>query len=920
MKKPVGIIGVLLSLWFSLALAAPTPAGTSIQNQASATYVDSAGQPRSTTSNLVVTVVQQVYSFTITPNGANEASPGQTRSGLPGSQVLFNYQVTNTGNGTDTINLATVQGTADNFDLTGVQIFLDANCNGNLDAGETTPITGVTLNMGNSACLIVRATLPTSATNGQYGNLNLTGTSVGNPNVKDNDNWARATATTAAALTAFKSASPSGNVTPGSTITYTVSGANTGGGAAYGVSVTGLSGTGILVADTIPSGLSVSSMPTGSAGAGTVSFVYSTDGSSWSPLGSSNLPLTGNGTVAIGLFISGSGAFFPQGASYTFSFGATVPTGAASGTLYTNSATVRFNDGTAPQTVTTNSTTNTVGAGYNVAVGPYGFPTAGASGTYTALGYTVTRSGDAQSIASVYDGTTVIFRHTLRNTGNAADSFTLGFSGAPTGWSCGLVADDLTTPISGPVGPVAAGADYNFALKCQVPAGATGNSFTLTVTATSVGDPGKTDPTTDTVTALADGFRLDLYGGVNGYGPYTQSQTQDGTNYTSDDLSTSRPPIYQNGTVYPSANPGAQVVYRLRVKNLNPSGQADNYTLLVQPGSGYAAAVDSLLFYPDANDDGLPDGPPISSTGLLGANGEFKYLAVVTLKNTAPPGPAGFSFAAQSSQSGAEPKDFAPTQINVNTLAQVSLIPDRSGTVTSPGTIQYTHTLTNSSNTGATCTVSGNGGSYGWTYQYSLDGTTWAPSLIGISLTPNGGNQTIYVRVLVPAGEPIGRTDVNTLTASCDVGSTSASAIASETTTVVGGDLRLSKSAVSYVGTSATVRSSDGSQAYPGDTLVYTVLAENIGTADLKAVKVADPLPGYTGFVSVSATATGFPAGATVLYSTDGTTWSTAAPTSLPAGGTVYVGVNTNGDGTIDGNDVMPPGAKITLTFKVQVQ
>ena len=98
------------------------------------------------------------------------------------------------------------------------------------------------------------------------------------------------------------------------------------------------------------------------------------------------------------------------------------------------------------------------------------------------------------------------------------------------------------------------------------------------------------------------------------------------------------------------------------------------------------------------------------------------------------------------------------------------------------------------------------------------------------------------------------------------------------------------------------------------------MLAENIGTASLEAVKVADPLPAYTDFVSVSATAEGFPAGATVLYSTDGTTWSTNPPTSLPAGGTVYVGVDTNGDRTIDENDEMPPGAKITLTFKVQVQ
>jgi hypothetical protein len=170
------LLGFGLALLVLGTALAMTPAGTQIQNQASASYIDSAGQPRTTTSNLVVTVVQQVYSFTITPNGT-ESAPGQVRTALPGGQVIFNYLVTNTGNGTDTINLNTVQGTSDNFDLLSPTIYLDANCNGNLDAGETTPITSVTLGMGQQACVIVRATIPTSASGGQYGNLNLVGTS-----------------------------------------------------------------------------------------------------------------------------------------------------------------------------------------------------------------------------------------------------------------------------------------------------------------------------------------------------------------------------------------------------------------------------------------------------------------------------------------------------------------------------------------------------------------------------------------------------------------------------------------------------------------------------------------------------------------------------------------------------------------------
>ncbi|WP_240030544.1 DUF11 domain-containing protein [Thermus scotoductus] len=702
-------------------------------------------------------------------------------------------------------------------------------------------------------------------------------------------------------------------------ITYTISGSNNGGSPAKGITITldNATATGILVSDVIPSGLIVQQMPTGSAGAGTVTFVYSTDGTTWSTLTSSNLPLTGNGTVAIGMFIKGSGDFFPVGAQYTFTFQAQVPANAPAGAAYANSATVRYNNGQNDQTLTSNSTTNTVAASYSVAVGPYGYPEGGATGSYQAGQYTVTRSGDSQSISSAYDGTQVIFRHTLKNTGNTSDSFSLSLSGTPTGWTCSFLAEDLATPISGPVGPVAAGGTYNFALRCSIPAGSTGGPFNLTVTATSQSDPTKSDTTSDSVNTLADGFRLDLFGGPQG-GPDTQSKTTDGTNYTSDD-SGPRPNLYlnPNTSLFPYANPGAQVVYRLRVQNLNPNGLADNYNLYANPTdvTQFNNRVASVIFYPDANNDGNPDGPAITNTGLVNANQTFYYLAVVTLKPDAPPGGAPFKFEARSFTNNEV--DSADTEVWVNTVARVLLDPDRSGTVTSPGTIQYTHTLTNLSNAGATCNISGNGGSYGWTYQYSRDGTNWDSALSNVFVAANGGSLTIYVRVIVPAGQPIGRTDVNTVTASCTVGAATATDTATETTTVVGGELRLQKSAKTYKGSGPDVRSLDGSTAYPGDDIEYTVVAENIGTGNLTQAIVTDPLPAYTTFVSVSASISGFTG--TILYSTDGSSWNTMAP-SLSPGQSVYVAVDTNGDNTITNADVMPPGAKITITLRVRVQ
>ncbi|WP_243030870.1 hypothetical protein [Thermus altitudinis] len=872
----VRFLGLFLALALGLALAAGTPAGTAIQNQASASYIDSAGQPKTTTSNLVTTLVQQVYSFTITPDGT-ETNPGQIRNGLPGGQVLFQYTVTNTGNGTDTINLSTLQGTADNFDLSNIKIYLDGNCNGNVDAGEP-QISSVTLAADASACVIVAATIPATAQSGQYGNLNLAGTSQGNNQVTDNNNWARAVATTQAALTAFKAATPSGNVQPGGIITYTISGSNTGGSPAYGIPVTvdNTPKTGILIEDTIPYGLTVISMPTGSAGAGSIRYIYY-DGTAWMTLTTNLLPITGDGIKKIGMLIEGTGAFFTQGTQYTFSFQAQVPSNAPAGISYANSATVKFDangDGDANdpgETINTNTTTNTVAATYQPLVGYPG---------------NVTLGNETQEVASAYAGQVVSFTNVVRNGGNAPDSFTLSLQNStfPTGTTCSIYAADGITPISGPIGPLAPGAEQNVVVKCQLPATyyenpADGQTTTYKVElkATSVNDPSKSDITTNKLVDILPGYAVDLAA----------------QGYSGDNIPGNDNPAGQN------ANPGQTVFFPLELTNTGAN--PDTYNL-----SGTVPAGWTVVFYPDTNCDGQPDGAPITNVGPVNPTQKVCFVAAVTVPQGAAPEPKSVTFTATSTNNSSV-YDTVSTTVTVNLVAQISLDPDRQGTVTSPGTIQYTHTLRNDSNAQAICNISGTGGAYGWTYQYSTNGTDWYGALGNVYVNPNGGTVTIYVRVIVPAGEPIGRTDVNTVTATCQVDTGTATDTATETTTVVGGELRLEKQV-------------DKTTAYPGETLTYTITATNIGTGDLKQVIITDPLPAYTDFVSVSATIQGFPAGATVLYSTNGTTWSTTAPTTLPAGGSIYVAVDTNGDNTITSADIMPPAATITITFKVQVQ
>ena len=892
----VGLLAVLALVW-----AVGTPAGTEIRNQASASYIDSAGLPQTTTSNEVVTVVQEVYGVSITPDGSDEANPGQTKSGLAGGPVYFNYVVTNTGNTTDTINLSIEQGAADDFDFSSHTVYLDANCNAQLDTGESA-VTSVNLAADASACLIVEATIPSSATDGQMGNLNITGTSQGDSGETDTNNWARATVSGTGVISATKSADPSGPVAPGGTITYTIHGSNTGsddaGGVASVANVDGNDENGILVSDPIPTGTTyVRNSASGTTIAGTASVIYQTS-SGWT----ASEPTNPADVIAVGLLIKGSGAFFTQGAWFDLSFQVQVDAGAAPGSAIENTAHVQYDpDGNSSTdnnaTVNTNTTTTTVATVAGVQNGPQNDPDADGTGFDSNAGYTDPTGttwyytettgdpNDAETIdddrSPVYGGDTVYFENTLKNTGNAPDRFTLSLEGVPDGWVCQLVAADGTTPISGPVGPIDPTNTFNYVVKCLIPADeVTASNTEITVTATSENDPAVSNPVKDVVPPVQPGYGVDI--------------AQHGNAGDGNDSN-------DNPTI-PSVDPGTTVLIPFDVYNTGHNSDTYDLSAELSP-NGFPSTI-----YPDANCDGEMDDPtpaPVTNTGLLSTdppNDHKCFILSVEVPAGQAPGSENVTITA-TSNANPSVTDYITTTITVNPVVSLDFTPDRSGTVTSPGTIVYTHTLTNNGNTDAAVTFSVSGSTHPtWTYQISTDGgSTWYdPADASVSLGA-GASQEIQVRVIVPDGEPIGAVDVVTVTAT----SGSASASVTDTTTVVGGDLRLEKQV-------------DKTEAVPGETLTYTITAINIGTADLKQVIVSDPLPSYTDFVSVSASTD--ISGGTVLYSTDGVNWSSSAPTSLNAGDAIYVGVDTDGDNDISDTDLMPPGKSITITFVVRVQ
>ena len=124
------ISGIMLS---NAASAAPTLAGTDIENIASASY-DTPGGPVTIDSNRVVIKVDELLDVTVAGSDPGDltTSPGATNN-------VLTFLVTNTGNGNEAFTLAAdVTRAGDDFDPTLQQIVIDTNGNGVYDAGVDT--------------------------------------------------------------------------------------------------------------------------------------------------------------------------------------------------------------------------------------------------------------------------------------------------------------------------------------------------------------------------------------------------------------------------------------------------------------------------------------------------------------------------------------------------------------------------------------------------------------------------------------------------------------------------------------------------------------------------------------------------------------------------------------------------------------
>ncbi|HEY7402041.1 MAG TPA: hypothetical protein VIB39_00840 [Candidatus Angelobacter sp.] len=865
----------LLALTFGSQVAsAQTAAGTSIGNQASATYTDSSSVSRTATSNVVTTVVQQVASLTLTANGAKTASPG--------AAVFYPHTLTNTGNGSDSFTLTLAPAQSGAFTLTNTHIYIDANGDGVPDNFTDLTGTQVTVAPGaaNAFKFVITGTVPSSATAGQTNNFSVSATSVFD-NTKAASNTDTTTATSNAVINITKSmSSNSGAAGSGPytvTLTYTNNGNNT--------------ATTVNIGDALPAGM------TYVAGSGRWSVTGATvltdaTGDVQPAAGSPHIDysVTANTVTAI---VDQVGA----GVSGQLTFQVNIAPGTAPGVL-SNTATESYNDGSGTTVNGSSNTFNfTVRQSASVTISDTGVAANDNDGTINGI----------DTINAAPQGATVTFTDVVTNTGNGTDSFniTIPSNTFPAGTVFTLYKSDGVTPLidtngdSVPdTGPLAADASYTVIVKAALPAGATGGPFNATATATSTAvgalNAGANASMIDRLVAITTNT-VDVTNnaaigspGVLGVGSGPEAS-----------------PVVTNAT-----NPGTTTTFTLFVNNTSGASVADSYDLLASSTTTFGSSNTlpagwsvTFRFSNGLDCTAANLGTVVTNTGVVNGGTAKLICAVISIPNNFAAGAQAVFFQAKSPTSGA--LDQIHDQVTVNTIHNVTLTPNGSNQIFPGGSVVYTHNLTNNGNVAEAITFTApitSDSQSGWSsvlFQDTntngvLDAADVAVSTATTFTLNPGQSVVLFVKVTSPAGAAVGAIDTTTARA----GYNATFATAQDQTTVIAGELRLVKAqsldATCSGVAGAFVQTNITAGAVPGACVIYQITATNAGTANITNVVVSDATPAFT------------------VYNNNPAASTTVGTITAPANGTA---------GTISATvGTLTPGQSAVIVFAVKIQ
>lgn len=182
-SAPLRMLVGLLLFTPQIGWAVGTPAGTIIFNNATLTYAIIAGLPSTATSNTVSFLVDKKVNLIVAEvNGsATSVSGGQTGA-------VTTFSVTNLGNDLQGFNLTAALASGNpagnppfatnNFSVTGLAVFADANNNGIYEPLIDTATSISSLAAGMSKKAFIVGNIPATALNGQQSVVSLTAMAV----------------------------------------------------------------------------------------------------------------------------------------------------------------------------------------------------------------------------------------------------------------------------------------------------------------------------------------------------------------------------------------------------------------------------------------------------------------------------------------------------------------------------------------------------------------------------------------------------------------------------------------------------------------------------------------------------------------------------------------------------------------------
>jgi hypothetical protein len=544
---------------------AQTPGGTTISNQASATYSDGTNS-YSTVSNTVTVTVSNVSGLAITPDAGSNPTVVAGQTG-----VLYNFTVTNTGNFTDQVRfLASGASVHVVGPGTVTRAVIDVDNSGTINGGDTDIETNgadvVSANMAQNAAIhvLVEVSVNAGASTGQSVQVVLGDASSGGPSFDNqpSDSSAGEVRTVSAssvnglreargdisasvvddALLKVTLTAPAGPVSLGSDITYTWQACNTGSRDVAGVTLNG--STQVYVVAPIPVNTVLKSGQSFPAGT-----LYTTDALTTTPLlatwsSSAPAPLSNttriafpvgatlvastcgssiNMTVTVNTGINASNPIDEIGDSFGKNSLASNITDQSGDNIPNNGdGNANFNEGYVAGVghgVIQRTTLTAVGS---VLIGPSGAPAAVGptdnNDDYTNKSVNTGIAGVAPGGVTTAAGT-LVYVNTVQNTGNANDTFTIDAPTVPAGFTVEVSTDGGATynTVSGGGSvtlAIAFASSANINVRITEPAGKTVLSgYDSILRATSGNTPAANNKTID---RLYTGFvRLDKASSVS---------------------------------------------------------------------------------------------------------------------------------------------------------------------------------------------------------------------------------------------------------------------------------------------------------------------------------------------------------------------------------------------------------------------